>query len=122
MKKLLAVLAFSALAAFGADASGKWSGTFIINADGEIKDDSILLNLKQSGSVITGSGGPNEEKQFPITTGKIEGNKIVLNVQAEHDLMIVLTLQMDGDHITGDAKADDGEHKMTAKIDAKRQS
>jgi hypothetical protein len=33
-----------------------------------------VLMLKQDGAAITGSVGPNEDEQYPIKTGKIEGD------------------------------------------------
>ncbi len=121
MKKFLAVIALSAIAAFGADASGKFSGSFVVTRDGDTQDEMIILNLKQSGSEITGTAGPNAEKQFPIKAGKIEGSKIQLTVDAG-EVMVILDLALDGDHLTGNAKAQTTERQMTAKIDAKRES
>jgi hypothetical protein len=51
-----------ACAATAADISGKWSGTFVAeNGD----SGSAYVILKQSGSTITGSGGPDANEQWP---------------------------------------------------------
>jgi hypothetical protein len=120
MKQLLAVLIFSTLTALGADVSGKWTGSFVITLDGEQKDDVALLDLKQVDGKITGTAGPNAEKQFPIKAGTIEGNKIRLEVDA-HEAPITMELILDGDRITGDAKSEHEGKKMTAKLDLKRE-
>jgi hypothetical protein len=120
--KILWVIALSAVSLF-ADVTGKWSGSFDITVDGEAKADTAVLNLKQAGDKITGTAGPNEEKQMTIRAGSIEGNTITLEVEPDEDdhPVIHLTLVVDGDHMTGSAKADSQEHKMTAKLDLKRE-
>src|SRR5215469_13184615 len=74
------VLAFSGIAiADDVSATGKWSGSFkISHANGETEDSTAILVLKQTGTEITGTVGPNEDKQLPIQKGKIEGAKITL--------------------------------------------
>jgi hypothetical protein len=120
--KIIWVLALSAVSLF-ADVTGKWSGSFEITIDGETKPDTAVLNLKQAGTKITGTAGPNEEKQMTIREGSIDGDKIKLEVEAEDDdhPVIYLTLTVDGDHMTGTAKAEKEERKMSAKLDLKRQ-
>jgi hypothetical protein len=120
--KILWVLALSAASLF-ADVTGKWSGSFEVTVDGETKPDTAVLNLKQAGNKITGTAGPNEEKQMTIRAGAIDGNTITLEVEPDESdhPVIHLTLVVDGDHMTGSAKADSDEHKMTAKVDLKRE-
>jgi hypothetical protein len=120
--KIIWVVALSAVSLF-ADVSGKWSGSFDVTVDGETKADTALLNLKQAGDKITGTAGPNEEKQMRIRAGSIDGNTITLEVEPDENdhPVIYLTLVVDGDHMTGSAKAGNEEHKMTAKVDLKRQ-
>src|SRR5262249_55725739 len=83
MTRILCCL-FLSVACLLADVSGKWSGSFdITGPDGQTKPDTAFLNLKQDGNKITGTAGPNEEKQFDIKTGSISGNKIALEVVME---------------------------------------
>src|SRR5207244_731255 len=108
--KLLCVLALTAISLF-ADVTGKWSGSFNMTRDGETKDDTAFLDLKQTGDKITGTAGPNAEKQMPIRAGSIEGNTIKFEVEPEgDDPVIYISLVVDGDHMTGDAKAENSEH------------
>jgi len=120
--KILWVVALSAVSLF-ADVTGKWSGSFDVTVDGETKADTALLNLKQAGTKITGTAGPNEEKQMTIRAGSIDGNTLTLEVEPDDNdhPVIYLTLVVDGDHMTGSAKAENQEHKMTAKLDLKRE-
>src|SRR4030095_1458063 len=85
--ELLCILllgAFALVAAPDTNITGKWSGSFnITDPDGQTKESTAFLVLKQNGSEITGSVGPHEGEQHTITKGKIEGNKITLMVEDE---------------------------------------
>lgn len=104
-----------------ADVTGKWSGSFdITGPDGETKADTAVLNLKQDGGKITGTAGPSEDKQFEIKTGKIDGDKIALEVVIEDGGVLTFDLALAADHIKGDVKGQMGDEKMTAKLDVTR--
>ena len=65
MKNTLLAAMLWALSAFGADVSGKWTGTVEIEQDGgEKKIISALLELKQDGTKVTGTAGA--EKGTPL--------------------------------------------------------
>lgn len=84
MKKLLACLFLLALTLSAADVTGKWSGSFeTADASGQTRTSPALFTLKQTGSQITGTVGPNEGEQTAISKGTIEGDKIALEVQNE---------------------------------------
>lgn len=122
MRTLLLALTLAAASALGADVSGKWSGSFTITMEGQTRDDVALMVLTQSGTKIEGTVGPNAERQFPIRTGTIEGNKIKLEVvPTEGPAIVRFDLTLDGDRITGDAKAEGEGRSMTAKVDVKRE-
>jgi hypothetical protein len=109
------------LSATAADVNGKWSGTFnVTGPDGEVKEETAFLVLKQNGSELTGTAGPREEEQFPIQKGKIEGDKITLEVTTE-GTVIKFDLVLAGDHIKGDANGTHDGQAMKAKLDVTRQ-
>jgi hypothetical protein len=123
MKILLSFVVLAALvgvALADVDVTGKWSGTFNpIGPNGENKESTALLVLKQSGTDITGTAGPNEDEQFPIQKGKIEGDKITLEV--DHDgHTLKLDLKLASDRMTGEAHMSKEGESMTAKIDVSR--
>ncbi len=123
MRLLLAILAFSGISAFGADLSGKWSGTFDMIRDGEKRSAAALMILKQEGGKITGSVGPNAEQQFPIKAGTIEESRVHLEVVPDQGPAVVkfdLTLEGD-DHLSGDLAGEGGEGTFKGKIDLKRE-
>jgi hypothetical protein len=67
--------------------------------------------LLQTGAKLTGSAGPTETKQFPITTGTVEGKHLIFEVhmgggtirfdvnEAEADLRGTMTLSEDDGHV-----------------------
>jgi hypothetical protein len=111
---------FCVMAAAAADVTGKWTGSFkTTNADGEARDGTALVILKQTGSDITGTVGPNEGEQHAITKGKIEGDKITLE-SADGPMVIKLDLVLTGDRIAGDVTASGEGRSMKAKIDLGR--
>jgi hypothetical protein len=69
------VWAFPTLA-YGAvvDFSGKWSGS-------SPEMGAVYAVLKQEGTTLTGSAGPSESKQLPITTGKVAGDHLTFEVR-----------------------------------------
>ena len=116
------ILLFAVMTLSGADVSGKWSGSFtMINAEGETHEGNAFVIIKQNGTEITGSGGPDESQQWPISKGKIEGDKITFEVQSDGPLYKV-ALTLDGDHLKGETTVvEDGQAAPNkAKVDLTR--
>lgn len=100
--------------------TGKWSGTFLIStSDGNTKDDMAFMDLKQNGTELTGTAGPNPEKQYTIVKGKVEGNKITFEAQAD-ETVIKFDLTLVEGHLKGEAKAEKDGRSMKAVIDLQR--
>lgn len=89
-----------------ADVTGTWSGPMSMTKEGETKDDSAYLVLKQTGNVITGTIGPNQEKRLDITKGTADGDNVVIEAVVEGENKLVLRLKLEGDKLTGDLKAE----------------
>lgn len=64
--------------AFAQDLSGRWAGTF--RAEGGEHGVPQLFFLKQDGRHITGSGGPDESEQYPISNGAVTGRRVHMEV------------------------------------------
>jgi len=113
---LLMALAFSAAAA---DVSGHWNGSFMPeNGD----SGTAYVILKQSGTAITGSGGPDANEQWPGLTGTISGNKVSFQVKSASDGTLYRgTLVIEGDHLKGDVVFTTADGQTgTAKLDLAR--
>ena len=123
MKTILCILLIGALALVAApetNITGQWSGTFnITGPDGQTNSGTAVLQLKQTGSEVTGSVGPHEGEQHAIKSGKIEGDKITLLVEDE-GRVINFDLVVAADRIKGDVKIARGDQKATATIDVTR--
>ena len=123
MRTLLCFFVLAALAGVAladVDVTGKWSGTFnATNPNGETKESTALLVLKQSGTDITGTVGPSEDEQFAIQKGKIDGDKITLEVDHDGHTM-TFDLVLAADRITGEAHMSRDGLSMKAKIDVSR--
>jgi hypothetical protein len=123
MRTLLCFLVLAALAGVAladVDVTGKWSGSFnATNPNGETKESTALLVLKQSGTDITGTVGPSEEEQFAIQKGKIDGDKLTLEVDHDGHTM-TFNLVLVADRITGEAQMSRDGQTMKAKIDVSR--
>jgi hypothetical protein len=101
------------------DVTGKWSGSFnTIGPDGSTREAGIFLDLKQKGTELTGTAGPNAERQWPLK-GKIEGAKLAFEVQSD-DGPVKITLTLADGHLKGEAALEANGQKRAAKIDAER--
>jgi len=122
MKILLCLAAIAAIALSApadVNVSGKWSGTFSVTGSDGNSEPAFLL-LKQEGTAVTGSAGPNEEQQHPIKKGSVAGNKLTLEIEPRENQTIKLELVVDGDRMKGDINmARDGETR-NGKLDLAR--
>jgi hypothetical protein len=114
---LLVALALAAPA--DVNVTGRWEGSFnAIGPDGSTKETGALLLLKQSGSDVAGTVGPDENERFAIQKGKVEGTKITLEVQDGHGRMMKMNLALADGRIKGDvAMSGPNGESRTAKID-----
>ena len=121
MTKFLCCFVLSAIALF-ADVSGKWSGTGTgLTPDGD-HSMNISLDLKQSGSDVTGTVGSSESgDRFSISGGAIKDDVLTFQVPTD-DATYEVTLKVDGDKMSGEATTKRGESKFTLKIQLKRDS
>lgn len=118
MGKLLFCLAFSALALSAAGLTGKWSGSFdITRADGASKADTAYMDLKELDGKVTGTAGPNTEKQWSLRNGNLAGQKLTFEVPTDDSGVLVFELSFDGEVIQGTCTGTgSGGEKMSAKL------
>jgi hypothetical protein len=124
MRKLLCVLLFAALAIPAAELTGKWSGSFdITNSAGETSAQQAYMDLKEKAGEISGTAGPDADKQWPIQKGKLEGEKVSFEVKMDDGGVIVFALRFDGATLQGTAEGTSSEGaKLSAKVNLKRAS
>jgi hypothetical protein len=115
MKHFL-ILACTAFGLLAADATGKWSGTFTPTDGG---GGPALLILKQEGSIVTGTAGPNEGERHSIQNGRIEDGTLKFEVP-QGETVMKFDLKLEGDEITGDVSRERNGQRQTAKLSVKR--
>lgn len=105
----------------GTNVSGQWSGSFDITLpDGTVKNDEALFNLKQDGEALTGTAGPNRNKQMPISDGKINAQQVQFKVEQGSEISLSFDLRLEGDHLKGQAVGNMPEGKVRVEVDVVR--
>ena len=124
MRRLAVVASFVVLltsVVASSDLSGKWSGSFLQTLpDGQKKDAQAFMDLKQSGTEITGTAGPSQNQQWGIRKGKVAGDKITFEIQSDGQPMISFELTLVDGHLKGEARAERDGKTMTAILDLQR--
>ena len=125
MKTLAAVgfflLAMAPVQAQTANVAGKWTGTFTRTApDGRTQSIPFLFDLKQTGKVLTGTVGPNAERQWEIQKGAVDGVKVSFQVQQPDGPLRTFTLTLAKERLTGKMLAELNGQSFEAEVDAER--
>ena len=113
---LAAMTLIVGLVAAPLDVTGKWDGKLIFEKDGTSHQEAALLILAQKGTTITGTVGEDESDRHPITSGTIDGDKVVLvakNASNGREYHIELTLT--GDELKGTVSSGDNKVQLEAR-------
>jgi hypothetical protein len=113
MRKIVAILLLLVSTAIAADLSGKWSGTF--RATGADHDVPQLFVLKQEGSRLTGSGGPDASEQYPIENPRVDDDRVAFEITTG-EWKFSYHLKVSGTHLTGDLELTSADSRRTAKV------
>jgi hypothetical protein len=120
------LLVSSAAVAFQAkpvDVTGTWSGTFTMTRDGQTREQSAHMVFKQAGEAVTGTAGPDADRQMPFAKGKVTTVKGVTTVTfevADGPNPIAFDLKLVEGRLKGTAKGQDGERQMSAEVNVGR--
>ena len=127
MKTLLAIAALLLMNAPASahaqttDLTGKWTGTLTRTApDGRTQSIDFMFDLTQKGKVLTGTAGPNAERQWPIQKGAVDADKITFQVQQPDGPLRTFTLKLVKDRLQGEMLAELDGQSFTAKVDGGR--
>jgi hypothetical protein len=118
--KQLLVLTLAAVGLIAADATGTWTGSLIIMQDGTEQTRPAQLVLKQEGTKITGTAGPDDSEQHVIKNGEVNDGAITFIVPRE-EFDMKFTLKQEGDEIKGEITREREGRLESAKITVKRQ-
>lgn len=100
-----------------ADLTGKWLGSF--TPEGGEHDIPLLLILKQQGTTLSGSAGPNAGEQYPIENGRVEGKKASFQVTTG-EWKFTYSLTGDRESLKGDLTLESPTESRTAKVTLNR--
>ncbi len=116
--RLVLLSSLLAVAAFAADATGKWSAE-VPGRGGQTRQ--VTMNLKADGAALTGTiGGPQGDTE--ITNGKVDGDTITFTVTREfqgNSVKMNYTGKVSGDEIKFKQEREGGEGR-TQEFTAKR--
>ena len=101
----IVLLMFVATSVWAADVTGKWTGSMVLNTGGS---DPANAQLKQNGNVVTGTMGPSDEKQFPLTSGRIDGDQVTIEARPGPSVLR-LTMRLEGTKLSGEVFEDNQE-------------
>ena len=104
------------------DVTGKWTGTMTRTApDGRSQSIDWMLDLTQKGKVLTGTAGPNAERQWAIEKGgAVDGSKVKFQVQQPDGPLRTFTLTLVEGRLQGDMLAELSGQSFTTKVDLGR--
>jgi hypothetical protein len=101
--------------------TGRWTGTLTRTApDGRTQSIDFMFNLTQKGKVLSGTAGPNAERQWTIEKGVVDGSKVTFQVQQPDGPMRTFTLKLVEDRLQGEMLAELKGQSFTAKVDVGR--
>ncbi len=117
MTKLLLALTLTAMSLAAADATGRWIGTLNLQGSDDGQSRPAYLVLKQEGTKLTGTAGPDAGEQHEIEEGKAEDGRLTFQAKSmKFDLKLV------GDEITGEITREREGEVQKAKLAVKRQN
>ena len=117
----LLVLTMAPVHAQTTNLTGKWTGTMTRTApDGRSQTIDFMFDLTQKGKVLTGTAGPNAERQWAIEKGAVDGEKVTFRVQQPDGPMRTFTLTRVKDRLQGEMLAELKGQSFTAKVDVGR--
>jgi len=104
------------------DVTGKWTGTLTRSApDGRTQSIDFMFVLTQKDKAVTGTAGPNADRQWAIEKGgTVDGNKVNFKVQQPDGPMRTFTLVLTDGRLQGDMLAELDGQSFTTKVDLGR--
>jgi hypothetical protein len=101
----IVLLILVATSMWAADLTGKWTGSMVLN---EGRTDPANVQLKQNGNEVTGTMGPSDEKQFPLTSGRMDGDQVTIEAKPGPSVLR-LTMRLEGTKLSGEVFEDNQE-------------
>ena len=89
--------------------TGAWSGALLYKVDGESHEETVHAVLKHNGPALTGTAGPDADRQYRINNGKV--------TTVKDTTAVAFDVIVSGVHMSFDLKLADGALKGTANVE-----
>ncbi len=87
------------------DLTGNWNATFTRTApDGRTQSITFTFHFTQKGKVLTGTVGPEPERQWKVEKGVVDGDKVTFQVQQPYGPLRLFALTHAKDRLEGTQK------------------
>jgi len=97
----------AATAAQATDLTGNWNATFTqTRSDGTTQSITFTFHFTQKGKVLTGTVGPDAERQWKVEKGVVDGDKVSFQVQQPEGPLRSFTLTHAKARLEGTMKLD----------------
>ncbi|MDQ3068640.1 MAG: hypothetical protein M3R55_02785 [Acidobacteriota bacterium] len=101
--------------------TGKWAGTMTRTMpDGRSQTIDFMFDLTQKGKVLTGTAGPNADRQWAFANGTVDGSKVSFQVQQPEGPMRTFTLALVDNRLQGQMAAELNGQSFTTTVDMGR--
>lgn len=101
--------------------TGKWTRTLTRTApDGRTQSIDFMFDLTQKGKGLSGTAGPNAERQWAIEKGAVDGSTVTFRVQQPDGPLRTFTLKLVKGRLQGEMLAELKGQSFTAKVDVGR--
>ena len=99
MAKFLFVFLSTSLLLCAADVSGAWSGQWEVSPDGGPGPHYMIL--KQDGSSVKGTAGPQADQQMAFQNGRLENDKLTFEISVPGGPSLKFEFTVAGDNMRG---------------------
>jgi len=114
-------LAPAAPAAQATNLTGNWNAKFTRTApSGQTQTITFTFHLTQKGKVLTGTIGPDADRQWKVEKGVVDGAKVTFQVQQPDGPLRSFTLTYAKGHLQGSQKLEFQGQTADVTVDAER--
>ena len=108
-------------AAQATDLTGNWNATFTrTTPTGQTQQITFTFHLTQKGKVLTGTIGPDAERQWKVEKGAVDGDKVTFQVQQPEGPLRTFALTHAKNRLQGNQKLEFNGQTAEVTVDAER--
>jgi hypothetical protein len=115
--KMLAVALLSLIGLAVGNVSGNWHGSFRV--DGGEQDVPQLLLLREDGTKLTGTGGPDETERYPVSNGQVNGDRVTFELTTG-EWKFLYDLKSSGSQMSGRLVLESANDSRSAEVTLKK--